>query len=290
MRSTTCSDGTRARGRARDRGLRGRRRPRPQKRPLMGRVARELADVVIVTSDNPRSEDPLAIIQDVLRARAPTSRSTLTGRSAIERAIDLAESGRRRRDRGQGARAGPGDRGREARVRRPGRGPRGPARMIPISVRALETLGLGELDSVSDEITGLQIDSRLVRPGDLFVAIRGGLAFVDEARDRGAATLVPTTSSRRWRFSARCFAPAAALGSSASPARPVRRPRRTSSLRSVRRSRARSRPRAATTPSSACRSRSAGSSRRPRSASWRWACAAWARSPTSARSPVRTSA
>ncbi len=66
--------------------------------------------------------------------------------------------------------------------------------MIPISVRALETLGLGELTpgSVSDQITGLQIDSRLVRPADLFVAIRGGRAFVDEARDRGATTLVPT--------------------------------------------------------------------------------------------------
>ena len=64
--------------------------------------------------------------------------------------------------------------------------------MIPISVRALATLGLGELDSVSDEITGLQIDSRLVRPGDLFVAIRGGREFIGDARDRGAATLVPT--------------------------------------------------------------------------------------------------
>ena len=52
----------------------------------------------------------------------------------------------------------------------------------------------------------------------------------------------------------------------------------------LRRSRAPSRPRAATTPSSACRSRSAGSSRRPRSASSRWACAASARSPSSARS------
>jgi UDP-N-acetylmuramoyl-tripeptide--D-alanyl-D-alanine ligase len=65
--------------------------------------------------------------------------------------------------------------------------------MIPISVGALETLGLGELvpGSVTDQITGLQIDSRLVRPGDLFVAIRGGIAFVDDARDRGATTLVP---------------------------------------------------------------------------------------------------
>ena len=65
--------------------------------------------------------------------------------------------------------------------------------MIPISVQALETLGLGELvpGTVVDQITGLQIDSRLVRPGDLFVAIRGGLAFVDDARGRGATTLVP---------------------------------------------------------------------------------------------------
>lgn len=36
------------------------------KRPLMGQVAAELSDFVIVTSDNPRSEDPLAIINDAL--------------------------------------------------------------------------------------------------------------------------------------------------------------------------------------------------------------------------------
>jgi len=36
------------------------------KRPLMGRAAAELADVTIITSDNPRSEDPAAIIEDVL--------------------------------------------------------------------------------------------------------------------------------------------------------------------------------------------------------------------------------
>src|SRR5262249_13054556 len=35
------------------------------KRPVMGRIAVELADVAIVTSDNPRSEDPLAIIEEI---------------------------------------------------------------------------------------------------------------------------------------------------------------------------------------------------------------------------------
>ena len=52
-------------------------------------------------------------------------------------------------------------------------------------------MGLGELHG-SGELTGLEIDSRRVGPGDLFVAIRGGREFVGEARERGAATLVPS--------------------------------------------------------------------------------------------------
>jgi len=36
------------------------------KRPLMGRAGAELSDLVIITSDNPRSEDPAAIVEDVL--------------------------------------------------------------------------------------------------------------------------------------------------------------------------------------------------------------------------------
>jgi UDP-N-acetylmuramoyl-L-alanyl-D-glutamate--2,6-diaminopimelate ligase len=37
------------------------------KRPVMGRIAQENADLVIVTSDNPRTEDPMDIIQDILK-------------------------------------------------------------------------------------------------------------------------------------------------------------------------------------------------------------------------------
>ncbi len=62
--------------------------------------------------------------------------------------------------------------------------------MIPIAVHELEALGLGVLTG-SGELTGLHIDSRRVGPGDLFVAIRGGREFVGEARERGAATLLP---------------------------------------------------------------------------------------------------
>ena len=43
------------------------------KRPIMGKVAAELADFVIVTSDNPRTEDPEAIIADILPGLEGTS-------------------------------------------------------------------------------------------------------------------------------------------------------------------------------------------------------------------------
>ena len=36
------------------------------KRSIMGRIAAELSDAVIVTSDNPRSEDPMAIVGEVM--------------------------------------------------------------------------------------------------------------------------------------------------------------------------------------------------------------------------------
>ena len=63
------------------------------KRPAMGKVAAELADVVIVTSDNPRSEDPLAIIQDVLQGTGVDVEIDPDRRSAIQRAVRLAEAG-----------------------------------------------------------------------------------------------------------------------------------------------------------------------------------------------------
>jgi UDP-N-acetylmuramoyl-L-alanyl-D-glutamate--2,6-diaminopimelate ligase len=63
------------------------------KRPLMGKVAAELADVTIVTSDNPRSEAPLVIIQDVLQGAGLEVEIDPDRRSAIERAISLADEG-----------------------------------------------------------------------------------------------------------------------------------------------------------------------------------------------------
>jgi UDP-N-acetylmuramoyl-tripeptide--D-alanyl-D-alanine ligase len=51
---------------------------------------------------------------------------------------------------------------------------------------------LGRLEGGADQVTGVEIDSRRVEPGDLFVALGGGAAFLGDARARGAAaTLVP---------------------------------------------------------------------------------------------------
>lgn len=71
------------------------------KRPLMGMVAARLSDVVIVTSDNPRSEDPQRIIDEIMRgipagsqtARTPDVRTLVDRADAIDRAVTLAQRG-----------------------------------------------------------------------------------------------------------------------------------------------------------------------------------------------------
>ena len=75
--------------------------------------------------------------------------------------------------------------------------------MIPLP---LTELPAGRLDAApgAEHVTGVKIDSRLVEPGDLFVAVGRGAEFLEDARARGAAaTLVPDDA----------FAAMAALGS-----------------------------------------------------------------------------
>jgi UDP-N-acetylmuramoyl-L-alanyl-D-glutamate--2,6-diaminopimelate ligase len=61
------------------------------KRPLMGAVAEQLADQVIVTSDNPRTEDPDAIIDEIASGMSGARHQRVTDRrEAIARALDMA--------------------------------------------------------------------------------------------------------------------------------------------------------------------------------------------------------
>jgi UDP-N-acetylmuramoyl-L-alanyl-D-glutamate--2,6-diaminopimelate ligase len=63
------------------------------KRPIMGRIASELADVAIVTSDNPRSEEPQAIIDEILAGIVGAVEVEPDRRAAIEHAVATAEAG-----------------------------------------------------------------------------------------------------------------------------------------------------------------------------------------------------
>jgi UDP-N-acetylmuramoyl-tripeptide--D-alanyl-D-alanine ligase len=62
--------------------------------------------------------------------------------------------------------------------------------MIPLETALLA--GLGRLESRAEHFTGVQVDSRRIVPGDLFVAVDGGAEFLADALERGAAaTLLP---------------------------------------------------------------------------------------------------
>lgn len=64
-----------------------------EKRPLMGKIASELASQVILTSDNPRSEDPEAIIREILRGipKETAVEIELDREKAIRRALALTK-------------------------------------------------------------------------------------------------------------------------------------------------------------------------------------------------------
>jgi len=64
------------------------------KRPLMGAAATELSDFAIITSDNPRNEDPLDIIKDILKGISKNNYSVQPDRTeAIKEAVAMASEG-----------------------------------------------------------------------------------------------------------------------------------------------------------------------------------------------------
>lgn len=64
----------------------------PIKRPIMGDIATRLSDYVILTSDNPRTEDPNNIMQDILKGvKSDNYEVELDRKKAIKKAIDIME-------------------------------------------------------------------------------------------------------------------------------------------------------------------------------------------------------
>ena len=268
---------------------------------MMGRIVSELADVAIVTSDNPRSEDPLAIIDEIVagmdrraRRRARPGARRSSGRSSSRAA------GRRRRDRRQGARARPGGRRRDHAVRRHRSGRRSAARaendrMIPLSLDEVRELAPGRLrgravgDRGDAACRPTRAGSRRATSSSRSAAAPTSSSTPSRAGRRPRSS--PTTPSPRWPRSpvgcatgarARFVAITGSMGKTstkdilAAICVPQRRTdRRGAELQRRDRRAADDRPRRAATPSSA-------------SSSWR--CVASARSPSSVRSRSPTSA
>ena len=64
----------------------------PIKRPIMGRIATELSDYAILTSDNPRTEDPAKIMEDILKGVTTDNYEVeLDRRTAIKKGIEMLE-------------------------------------------------------------------------------------------------------------------------------------------------------------------------------------------------------
>lgn len=169
------------------------------KRPIMGEIATRLADAVIVTDDNPRSEDPAAIRAEILAA-APGALEIDDRARAIDYAVSLLEEGDTLIVAGKGHEHGQtvGD------------------KVLPFSdqeqirsavaaqaerqwlwsdgdlVDALRGRPAGK--PMPDGVTGISIDSRTVSQGDAFFAIKGdrfdGHDFCGAALANGASLLV----------------------------------------------------------------------------------------------------
>jgi len=66
----------------------------PVKRPIMGKIGVEIADIAVITSDNPRTEEPMKIIEDILKGIDPAKNNykVLENRpKAIQYAMDIAK-------------------------------------------------------------------------------------------------------------------------------------------------------------------------------------------------------
>ncbi len=139
------------------------------KRPLMGAIADRLADQVVITTDNPRSEDPLSIIEQIQKGMTRTPEVQLDRAKAILQTLWVAE----------------------------------PNDIVLIAGKGHETyqevqgqrLVFDDSHWASFALTWLRglsmsTDTRTIQPGQLFVALQGesfdGHDYVQAAKDKGA--------------------------------------------------------------------------------------------------------
>ena len=205
----------------------------PGKRPVMGKIAATLSDLAIVTSDNPRTEDPSAIMAQVKDGHPPARPAGSTGRRSCRRHWMHRDSSCAKIGGKPSAwrRGWPGRvtsscwRGRDTRTTRSSApssttstiGKRGLRLSGQVDKSGEETkgyaFGKGQpmftieeiaratggkvIGSSAGEVTGVSTDSRTVKPGQLFVPLRGerfdGHAFIAQAAARGVRACIADT-------------------------------------------------------------------------------------------------
>jgi len=168
------------------------------KRPIMGEIASRLADVTIVTDDNPRSEEPAAIRAAILAA-APDAIEIHSRARAIDHAVSLMEEGDTLVVAGKGHEQGQtvGD------TVLPFSDHDAIRRAVAVEAEKRWLWSIGDfVDAMSGRpvsrlpngVSGISIDSRTAMPGDAFFAIKGdrfdGHDFAGAAMARGVALLV----------------------------------------------------------------------------------------------------
>jgi len=169
------------------------------KRPLMGAVAAMLADEVVVTSDNPRSEDPASIIEQVLSGIDKPYLVEIDRAAAIRQAVQLARSGDVVLVAGKGHEeyqeiAGVKTPFSDAAVAQAAlsdvQSMHAPMMQLSEAAAALNAKLLG-VDAAFDSVGS---DSRNIVAGQLFVALKGdnfdGNVFAADAINTGAAAVL----------------------------------------------------------------------------------------------------
>ena len=172
----------------------------------MGRAAAELSDLAVITSDNPRSEDPGAIIGEILAgidggAEAegvevePDRRAAIAlalGRAAPGDCVVIAGKGHEQGQEFEGGRKTPFDDREVAREELAALAAGARAAMIELAAERIASEAQAEVivEGGSDRPAQAVIDSNSVAPGDLFFGLRGeradGGEFAAPALEAGA--------------------------------------------------------------------------------------------------------